>query len=293
MQITKNIHALKIPFQIPVAPDKMVDRFVFLYLIYTDRIWLIDTGVAAAEPVITDYIRKSGKNITDIAGIILTHAHPDHIGSAKSLQETSACMIAAHSVERNWIEDVGLQARERLIPGFHSLVGGSVRVDRTLKGGDIIEMGKGHKLEVIETPGHSNGSISFLLREQGSLFSGDAVPLPGEMPIYEDAVASMTSIRKLKTIPGISYLLSSWDEPREGQAAYDALNNGARYLERIHKAVREFGDPGSENPADFCAPILQDLGLPAAMANPLVARSFRSNLRTPDRQSLSGGRNNE
>ena len=34
-------------------------------------------SVATAEPIITDYIRKSGKGVADIAGIILTHSHPE------------------------------------------------------------------------------------------------------------------------------------------------------------------------------------------------------------------------
>ncbi len=278
MRVTKNVHALKIPFQIPIGPDKKIDRFVYVYLVFTDRIWLIDTGVAAAEPVIADYIRKSGRNVAEIAGIILTHAHPDHIGSAKPLQEKSGCMVAAHFAEQNWIENVDRQAQERPVPGFHSLVRGSVKVERILKDRDVIEIGKGRCLEVIETPGHSNGSISLLLREQGVLFSGDAVPLPGEMPVYEDATASAASIEKLKAISGINFLLSSWDEPREGRSAYHSLDNGMRYLVRIHEAVRKFGGAASDDPADFCGPILRDLGLPETMANPLVARSFRSNL---------------
>ncbi len=289
MQITKNVHALRIPLQIQVGPNMKVDRFVYVYLIYTDRIWLIDTGVAAAEPMIVDHIRKSRKSVTDIAGIILTHAHPDHIGSAKELQEASGCLVAAHSAERSWIEDVDLQSRERPVPGFHSLVSGSVKVDRILKEGDVVDAGKNDRLEVIETPGHSNGSISLLLREQGILFSGDAVPVPGEMPIYEDAAASAASIGKLKATRGISFLLSSWDEPREKSSAYDSLDRGALYLERIHEAVLKFGDQGSENPVAFCAPILRELGLPSAMANPLVARSFLSNLRMRDKR-LSGVR---
>ncbi len=288
MQITRNIHALKIPFQIPVGPGKTVDRFVYVYLIYTDRIWMIDTGVAAAETIIIDYIRKSGKAVTDIAGIILTHAHPDHIGSAKPLQEASGCMIAAHFAERNWIEDVNLQAKERPVPGFPSLVRGPVTVDRTLKDGDVIEMGQGVRLEVIETPGHSRGSVSLLLRGQGVLFSGDAVPVPDEMPVYEDAVESAVSVRKLKALSGIRFLLSSWDDPREGNAAYGSLDSGARYLDRIHEAVRKTVAPASGDPMEFCTPILKELGLPAAMANPLVARSFRSNLRLPVGRLLSG-----
>ena len=279
MQVTKNIHALKIPFQIPVSPDKKIDRFVYLYLIYTDRIWMIDAGVAAAEPVIIEYIEESGNSVRNIAGIILTHAHPDHIGSAKPLQEASGCMVAAHSAEQNWIEDVDLQARERPVPGFHTLVKGPVKVDRILKEGDVIDLGKGHGLEVIETPGHSKGSISLLLREQGILFCGDAVLLPGEMPIYEDAAASNASIRKLKQIRGINVLLSSWDDPREGNSAYDALDKGAGYLDCIHEAVLKSPVTGSDDPMALCTGVLRELGLPASMANPLVARSFAANLR--------------
>jgi hydroxyacylglutathione hydrolase len=282
MQITKNVHAIKIPFQI-AGPDKKIDRFVYVYLIYADRIWLIDTGVATAEPIILDHIRTSGRTPVNIAGIILTHSHPDHIGSAKALQEASDCMVAAHSAERNWIEDTDLQARERPVPGFHSLVKGPVKVGRILKEGDVIETGKGCHLEVIETPGHSPGSISLLLREQGILFCGDAVPLPGEMPIYEDAAASEASISRLKKIKGINFLLSSWDEPREGSAAYDSLDNGARYLGRIHEAVLKFAGAASDGPMALCASVLRDLGLASAMANPLVARSFHSNLRRPGR----------
>lgn len=46
MQVTKNIHALKIPFQVPIGPGKAVERFVYVSLIYGERICLIDTGVA-------------------------------------------------------------------------------------------------------------------------------------------------------------------------------------------------------------------------------------------------------
>jgi hypothetical protein len=37
MQITKHIHAIKIPFQIAVSPGKKVDRFVYVYLIIAKR----------------------------------------------------------------------------------------------------------------------------------------------------------------------------------------------------------------------------------------------------------------
>jgi hypothetical protein len=56
MQVTKQIHAIKIPFQIPVAPSETLDRFVYSYLIYDTEICLIDSGIKSSERVIFDYI---------------------------------------------------------------------------------------------------------------------------------------------------------------------------------------------------------------------------------------------
>ena len=67
MQVTKQIHAIKIPFQIPVDPGKTLDRFVYSYLIYDTAICLIDSGIKSSERVIVDYITngrrfKIGRN---------------------------------------------------------------------------------------------------------------------------------------------------------------------------------------------------------------------------------------
>jgi len=45
----KHIHVIKVPFQIPIAPGKTVDRFVYAYLIYGKNICLIDTGIASSK----------------------------------------------------------------------------------------------------------------------------------------------------------------------------------------------------------------------------------------------------
>lgn len=46
MQVTKHVHAIKIPFQITNNLGITVDRFVYAYLIYGKKICLIDSGVA-------------------------------------------------------------------------------------------------------------------------------------------------------------------------------------------------------------------------------------------------------
>jgi hydroxyacylglutathione hydrolase len=280
VQVSEHIHALKIGFQVRVSPQRSINRFVFVYLIYgRDRICLIDSGIASSEGVIFDYLGKTGRDPRQISLLILTHSHPDHIGGARAVQEGTGCAVASHAEEKTWIEDVELQARERPVPGFHSLVGGSVRVDRTLAEGENIELDGGIGIQVFHTPGHSRGSISLWVPGERTLICGDAVPLAGDLPIYDDVLASVDSIKKLKGIEGIDLLLASWDDPRQGRGAYQVLDESLRYLQRIQDSVnRVAGENVPTDPLVFCQQVLEDLGLSGVPVNPLVARSFQAHL---------------
>jgi len=279
MKITDHIHALKIPFQITDPSGRSLPRFVYVYMIYGREITLIDSGVASSAGIIPEYLRNTGRNPEEISLMILTHGHPDHIGAAKAIKEISGCSVAAHGADRVWIENPDQQLKDRPVPGFYSLVKGSVRVDRILNEGDVLYLEPEMHLDVLHTPGHSPGSISLWMQEEGVLFSGDAITLAGEMPIYDDIKSSMASIQRLKAIEGINLLLSAWDEPRQGEDAYRIMDQGLDYLQRIHRSViRAAERKGSDNQMEICSEAVRELGLPEMMANPLVCRSFLSSL---------------
>ncbi|HNU39269.1 MAG TPA: MBL fold metallo-hydrolase [Methanothrix sp.] len=279
MKITDHIHALKIPFQITDPSGRSLPRFVYVYMIYGREITLIDSGVASSAGIIPEYLRNTGRNPEEISLMILTHGHPDHIGAAQAIKEISGCSVAAHGADRVWIENPDQQLKDRPVPGFYSLVKGSVRVDRILNEGDVLYLEPEMHLEVLHTPGHSPGSISLWMQEEGVLFSGDAITLAGEMPIYDDIKSSMASIQRLKAIEGINLLLSAWDEPRQGEDAYRIMDQGLDYLQRIHRSViRAAERKGSDNQMEICSEAVRELGLPEMMANPLVCRSFLSSL---------------
>ena len=179
-----------------------------------------------------------------------------------------------------------LQSRERPVPGFDSLVAGSVRVDRLLEDGEVFDLGCGLKLKVFHTPGHSKGSISILLLGYMMLFSGDAIPVPGEMPVYEDVMASVTSIKKLRAIKDINHLLPSWDEPRKGAEAYQRMDEGLDYIQRIHEVVLKISEKGVTDPMTLCRQALSELGIPPEVANPLVAKSFAAHLTASKHRDL-------
>jgi hydroxyacylglutathione hydrolase len=288
MQITPGIHAIRHLFKVPVAPGIAIDRFVYSYVLAGETIILIDTGVAGCEITIFDYIRSIGRDPSGISLIILTHSHPDHIGAVKAIREATGCSVMAHPAERAWIEDVERQNRERPVPGFSTLVGGSVTLDHEIVDGDVIDPDwtEEYEIQVFHTPGHSAGSVSLLVQGEGILFCGDAVPIAGDLPVYDDAKESVQSLKKLKRIQGIRVLLSSWDEPREGNIAYQQMDRALAYLQNIHQAVILAAGTGETEPIKLAKTTAGYLGLPPQAVTPLLARTFSANLRARHQKDL-------
>ncbi len=278
---------IKVPFQVPLGPGRLVDRFVYVYVLFGRGLTLIDTGVKGSEVAIFKAIERAGADPRQISRIILTHSHPDHLGAARIIQARCHCPILAHAGEKDWIEDVQRQAAERPVPGFDVLVAGSVRVDEILQEGQFLDLDEGLKLQVLHTPGHSQGSISLYLAEGGALFCGDAVPQPGNLPIYEDPLASVGSLRRLMALADLQTLFSSWDDPKSGPSAREALDRGLVYLTALHEAVRDAarGDQ-SMDPMELCRRVVARLGLPEFAVNPLVAQSLAAHLPLLDHPAL-------
>lgn len=288
MQVTPHVHMLRLPFTIRISDDVVIERFVNSFIIDGPTLTLVDAGVSGCEEKIFDYIRSIGRSPEEISLLILTHSHPDHIGGASAVRQATGCMVAAHAGERAWIEDVNLQCTSRPVPGFHSLVKGAVRVDRLLEDGDVLELGAGHTLDcvIFHTPGHSQGSITLLVRPEGVLITGDAVPVPGDIPVYDDPLASVQSVRRLLAIEGIRLLLSSWDSPREGICAYQALREALTCLQQVHAAVLRNGCSCGNDPMELCRRVAAALGLPPQVATPLLARTLSAHLPLCNRPDL-------
>ena len=287
MQVTEHIHALKIPFKLRVGPDKTVDRFVFAYLIFGDQICLIDSGVAGSEAIILEYIKQAGRDPQEISRIVFTHSHADHIGGGPALKKQTGCKLAAHVDARPWIENVDQQYAERPIGNFYDLVGGSVEIDSGLKHGDQVDLGDGKTFEIFHTPGHSKGAISLLYNKDQALFTGDAVPKPGTVPIYEDVATSIESIKKLKQINGLKVLMASWDDPQFGAGVYASMDAGLQWFQQIHEAVlAETAGSVAIDPKDLCARVLKRLGFPEIPLVPIVVTSIVAHLKLLDKQQL-------
>jgi hydroxyacylglutathione hydrolase len=284
MQVTEHVHAVKIPF-----PG--TSRFVYLYLIYGDKICLIDSGILAGRERLFKYLRNSGRDPQEIALIVQTHSHPDHIGLSGEIKGIANCTVAAHTAEKAWIEDIELQVRLRPTLTFRAFVQQPVAVDRTLQGGETLDWEEGLDLRVIHTPGHSSGHVALFLPRDGALFTGDGVP-SGGVPIYEDIRESIRSIGKLKNLQGVQAVFSSWHEPLKGERAAALMDESLAYLQKVHGLVRGIkGASPSLSPRELAIRVLTELGLPATPLSPNVITTMEAHLKEiahPDILTLGG-----
>lgn len=235
MQITPHIHCLRIDFQ--VTPE--LHRFVYVFLIIGEKIHMVDAGVAGSEKAVADYLASLGRSIGEVSHLFLTHSHPDHIGGAAAIKRLAGCKVLASAMERDWIEDVEQQFKDRPIPNFHNLLNESVTIDQFIQEDDVISCESGITMEVVDTPGHSHGSQCFLFREEHALFSGDAIPVPGDIPIYVNAAQCEASLNKLLAIEGIDWYLSAWNEPKNTTSGKQSILLALEKQAAIDAAVRQ------------------------------------------------------
>lgn len=237
--MTPKIYPVSLPFQLPLNAEKSVERLVHAYIVAGEQLALVDTGVAASHPAIVEALADVGKSPADVGWIVNTHAHPDHAGGNRRFLEIAAPKFACHVRAARWIEDMDLQFRERPIFGFDTLVGGPVRVTRTLEDGDEIDLG-GITLRVIFTPGHSPGSISLFFPQNGVLLTGDAIPPTNGLPLYYDLAESRRSLQRLAAAQDVETMYHSHlAEPYTGSDIGRAIQAGLAYLDQMGEAVSQ------------------------------------------------------
>ncbi|QQS39809.1 MAG: MBL fold metallo-hydrolase [Acidobacteriota bacterium] len=182
-----------LPISIP-TPFYVGD--VNVYLVREDPLTLIDVGPKTAEAAdaLRSGLRNEGVEFADIRRILLTHAHEDHCGLARSVRdEARNAEILVHEWEtghlfgrlardshRKHMETAGVPAhvfREmRSVYEEISLLTDSLEDTdySALEDGLELEFGTG-VLKVLHTPGHTPGSCSFVREADRTLICGDCV----------------------------------------------------------------------------------------------------------------------
>jgi len=170
-------------------------KSVNVHLVELDEGYLlIDSGVATEEcfRVLEAALAERGVQWSDIKTLLLTHYHPDHIGLSWKILERSDARLRMHRADADYLKELAKQNRvpcfgEAMricgVPAeFAAEIETALRAHREpfrehhpaqiLEGGERIPIRNG-ALEVIWTPGHTQGHVCLYWAERKTLISGD------------------------------------------------------------------------------------------------------------------------
>jgi glyoxylase-like metal-dependent hydrolase (beta-lactamase superfamily II) len=187
-----------------------------------DKLILIDTGLPRSDKKIVKYIEALGRKPTDVAVIVLTHFHIDHVGSAKKMKGLTNAKVAVHEADADFVagKKAPPKPKNLMFKALSSIMKAApVEPELLLKDGDKVG-----RLIVIHTPGHSEGSISLLDVDRKVMFAGDAVRFMGGKvtgppeQFTLDTDKAKDSIRKISTFD-FDVMLSGHGQPLVSNAS--------------------------------------------------------------------------
>jgi hydroxyacylglutathione hydrolase len=129
-----------------------------------ERAVIVDPGDEA--PRLLEAIEDAGVTLD---AILLTHTHFDHVGAVAPIARTTGAPVYCPRIEVPVLQDVMAYVPW---PGFGPFE--SWDPEETVQGGETLELA-GLTLDVVYTPGHSPGHVTYAVRGEPALFSGDVL----------------------------------------------------------------------------------------------------------------------
>jgi glyoxylase-like metal-dependent hydrolase (beta-lactamase superfamily II) len=130
----------------------------------SDRGVIVDPGDEADR--LLEAVEALG---VQIEGILVTHTHFDHVGAVAPVAQATGAPVWCPEIERQVLANI-----MDFVPweGFGPFE--SYEADHTVQGGETLELA-GLEIEVLFTPGHSPGHVTYALESEAALFSGDVL----------------------------------------------------------------------------------------------------------------------
>jgi glyoxylase-like metal-dependent hydrolase (beta-lactamase superfamily II) len=181
---------------------------------------IVDTGIASSPAGgMAPALAALGRRIEDVRWILLTHGHIDHIGGAYALWELTGrrAQVVIHEadapllrarrahvrdyldVRGRYLHDPAGEAKQTA--AADAVISGEMEPSVLLKGGETLSLGGNVTVSVHAIPGHTPGSVAYVVDGQDDVFAGDAVQIHGAangFPGYADPAAYRASLQYLR-----------------------------------------------------------------------------------------------
>lgn len=180
---------------------------------------IVDTGIASSPAEgMAPALAAIGRRIEDVRLILLTHGHIDHVGGAHALWELTGrrAKVVIHKADApmlrsrrahvdEYLAGRGQYLRDpegeaKVTAAANAVISGEMEPSVLVEGGESISLGGGTTVSVHSIPGHTPGSVAYVLDGQDAAFVGDAVQVHGAangFPGFVDPAAYRASLEYL------------------------------------------------------------------------------------------------
>ncbi|MFF7335587.1 MBL fold metallo-hydrolase [Streptomyces sp. NPDC008150] len=181
---------------------------------------IVDTGVAGSPAEgMAPALAAIGRRVEDVRWILLTHGHIDHVGGAYALWELTGrrARVVIHEADAPMLRSRRAHVDEyragrgqylraprgeaEVAAAAHAVISGEMEPTLLVKGGETLSLGGDVTVSVHAVPGHTPGSVAYVVDGQRSVFVGDAVQAHGAangFPGYTDPAAYRAGLQHLR-----------------------------------------------------------------------------------------------
>lgn len=220
---------------------------------------IVDTGIASspAEGMVPA-LEALGRSIEAVRWILLTHGHIDHVGGAHALWELTGqrAQVVIHEADAPMLRSRQAHVDEylagrgqylndaegavKVMAAASAVISGEMEPTLPVQGGENLILGGGVSVSVHSIPGHTPGSVAYVLDGQHAAFVGDAVQVHGAangFPGFVDPDSYRMSLEYLRDEVRPQYLYLGHPYHRTDGVAYGVELDAREAVEALQESL--------------------------------------------------------